>query len=115
MQTQTAFTNTQRSAIEALSQDLAGAKRRTVTTEYGTTDGGQHWASLCTEDAKQVPTAFVSIVVGAGVDGEASVLARDGSPVRERVTFADALRLARRVGVRGVPRRTGGHTEVEVS
>lgn len=114
MQMQTAFTNAQRSAIEALRQDLAGAKRRPVTTEYGSTDGGQHWASLCTEDAEKVPTVLLSVVIGAGVDGEAAVLARDGSPVREGITFAAALRSARRVGMRGVPRRAG-QTEAEAS
>lgn len=104
MQLQTAFTTTQRAGIEALRADMTAALRRPVTTEYDTTDDGQHWAALCTEDRQGVPTALVSILIGAGIPGEAAVMARDGSPVREGVTFAAALRSARSVGMRGARR-----------
>lgn len=115
MQLQTAFSNTQRSALEALRQELTAAMHRPVTAEYGSTDCGQLWASMCTEDAEKVPTAFVSIVIGAGIDGEAAVLARDGWPVREGITFSAALRSARSVGVRGVRRRARVHQSAEVA
>lgn len=101
MQLQTAFSATQRAAIEALREDLTRSMHRVVTTEYGSTDDGQHWAALCTEDAKRVPTAFVSIVVGTGVPGETAVVSRDGRPVCEGVSFSAALRSARRLGIRG--------------
>ena len=109
MQLQAAFSVTQRAAIESLREDLTRTMHRSVTTEYGSTDGGQHWAALCTEDAERVPTAFVSIVVGSGVPGEATVVSRDGWPVREGVSFSAALRSARRVGIRGqgAARRAG--------
>jgi len=104
MQLQTAFTTTQRAGIETLRAGMAAALQRPVTTEYDTTEDGQHWAALCAEDRHGVPTALVSILVGAGISGEAAVMARDGSPVREGVTFSAALRSARSVGMRGVRR-----------
>jgi len=106
MQLQTAFTETQRANVEALRADLVASLRRPVTTEYGQTDSDQFWAALCVEDRHGVPTALVSILIGAGVQGEAAVLARDGSPVREGITFSAALRSARSVGMRGVRRGT---------
>lgn len=91
------FPASQRDSVEALREQMTTALRRSVTTEYGSTDDGQHWAALCTEDAHAIPTALVSIVVGAGVPGEATVLARNGFPLREGVTFPEALKTARSV------------------
>lgn len=106
MQMQLAFTNSQRAEVEALRVDLTAALQRHITTEYGEADHGQHWAALCAEDRYGVPTALVSILVGAGISGEADVMARDGSPVRKGVTFSAALCSARRVGMRGARRGT---------
>lgn len=114
MQTQPAFTDSQRAEIEALRVDLTVALRRPITTEYGEADNGQHWAALCAEDRRGVPTALVSILVGAGISGEAAVMARDGSPVRDGVTFSAALRSARSVGMRGGRRGTRASKPAEV-
>lgn len=115
MQLHAAFSATQRAAIEALREDLTRDMHRVVTTEYGSTDEGQHWAALCAEDAEKVPTAFVSIMVGTGITGEAAVISRDGWPVREGVSFSAALRSARSVGIRGVRRNARDHKRAEVA
>jgi hypothetical protein len=104
MTTQFNFPAAQRANVEALREQMATALKRPVTTEYGSTDCGQHWAALCTEDSRSVPTALVSIVIGAGVPGEASVLSRDGLPLREGVTFPAALEAARNVCMRSARR-----------
>lgn len=106
MQLQLAFTTTQRADIEALRADLTTALQRSVTTEYDVTNCGQHWVALCAEDRQGAPAVLVSILIGAGISGEADVMARDGSPVRKGVTFSAALRSARRVGMRGARRGT---------
>ncbi len=99
------FPETQRPSIEALRNELAVAFQRPVTTEYGSTDEGQHWAAICTEDAYAVPTALVSILTGAGVPGEATVLARNGAAIREGVSFPAALKVARSACMKFAPRR----------
>ncbi len=98
------FTVPHRASIEALSKQLTTTLQRPVTTEYGSTDCGQHWAALCTEDSHSVPTAIVTLVIGAGVPGEATVLSRDGVPLREGVTFPAALNTARGVCMKKAPR-----------
>ena len=114
MQLQSAFTPTQRADIDALRVELTAALRRLVTIEYGATDCGQQWAALCLEVRHGVSIAFVSILVGAGIAGEAAVMARDGSSVRDGVTFSAALRPARGVGMRGVRRGTRASKPAEV-
>ncbi|MET3494385.1 hypothetical protein [Variovorax boronicumulans] len=104
MTSQFRFPAAQRSSVESLREQMATALQRPVTTEYGSTDCGQHWAALCVEDSRAVPTTLVSIVIGAGVPGEASVLSRDGLPLREGVAFPDALAAARTVCLRSARR-----------
>lgn len=99
----TLFTDAQRSAIEALRMDLTRRTQRTVMTEYGSTDCGQHWAALTVDSlpagAWGVPGPLVSLLVGTGISG-AAAMAADGSPLADDVDFAEAVKAARFAGVR---------------
>mgnify|MGYP003580991434 CR=1 FL=1 len=75
----TAFTNAQQTQIEALRADLTRRIQRTVTVEYGEDDHGGLWAALNVETLPSGtwgrPGTLVSILAGAGVNGEAAVVA----------------------------------------
>lgn len=99
-----AFTATQRTQIEALRRDLVQRTHRPMATEYGDTDDGQHWVSFEVEtlpdDAPGDPGVVVSILIGAGIPGDAAVMARDSSSVSHGVEFPEAIKAARFAAMR---------------
>jgi hypothetical protein len=97
------FTPVQQAAIEALRRDLTQRTQRTVTAEYGSTDCGQHWAALCVDSLPEgswgVPGPLVSVLVGTGISG-AATMGADGSALADGVDFNEAVKTARLAGVR---------------
>jgi hypothetical protein len=100
----TAFTNAQQTQIEALRADLTRRIQRTVTVEYGEDDHGGLWAALNVETLPSGtwgrPGTLVSILAGAGVNGEATVVAADFSTVTSGVSMLEATKAATFAGVR---------------
>jgi hypothetical protein len=100
------FTASQRNSIEALRGELSASTHHAVTTEYGSTDCGQHWAALCVEELPVgswgTPGPLVTIVTGARVKGGLGcfgVLGFDGIPIAEGVELNEATRAAEAAGL----------------
>ncbi|MDM0073986.1 hypothetical protein QTH90_06305 [Variovorax sp. J2P1-59] len=98
------FTATQRNQIETLRRDLVQRTHRPITTQYGVTDDGQHWAALGIETlpdgAAGEPGVVVSILTGAGIPGDAAVMASDSSSIAHGVEFPEAIKAARFAAMR---------------
>jgi hypothetical protein len=104
------FTASQVASIEALCCDLSACTGHLVTSEYGSTDCGQHWAALCVEELPAgswgFPGPLVSIVTGSGVPAVLGVLGRSEAPrgfgvlgasgvaLADGVTFEEAMQTA---------------------
>lgn len=106
------FTADQRSHIEALRADLARRIQRAVTVEYGEDDHGGLWAALNVETlpagALGEPGMLVSILAGAGVHGEAAVMAADSSTIANGVSMQEATKAATFAGVRAYRQQARG-------
>lgn len=100
----TAFTPAQQNQIESLRAALTRRIQRAVTLEYGEDDHGGLWAALNVETLPQGsfgrPGALVSILAGAGVHGEAAVMAADSSTITNGVSMQEATKAATLAGVR---------------
>ena len=107
-----AFTPDQQSQIEALRATIARRIQRTVTLDFGEDDHGGLWAALGVETLPYgswgQPGMLVSILAGAGVDGEAAVVAADFSTIANGVSMQEAAKAATFAGVRAYREKACG-------
>lgn len=117
--TPTAFTEAHRASIEALRIALTIRTSAAVSTEFGETDCGQHWAALVVDalppGSYGQPGPLVSVLVGNGVPGVAEFMAADGSTLvtaMDEVSLARAFQIAQDAGALEFEGMTSGAMQV---